>query len=172
LLYAGIVGDTGRFLFPNTSPKTFIYAADLITYPFSRTEIYNNLYRVKENVVRLHGYILEHYQLYPSGMTTVKLTKELLDKYNVTSVETGQLVNVLSDVAGVKAWVMFIEEGDSIRVRLRSKGPVINSIAMKYNGGGHPMASGAEVSSWTEADAVIQDLDAVCSAYELHGENT
>ena len=38
-----------------------------------------------------------------------------------------------------------------IRVRLRSKGPVINKLAMQYNGGGHPMASGAKASSWEEA---------------------
>ncbi|HLR02442.1 MAG TPA: bifunctional oligoribonuclease/PAP phosphatase NrnA [Virgibacillus sp.] len=166
LLYAGIVGDTGRFLFPNTSTDTFQYVADLITYPFERSEIYNHLYRTKENVARLQGYILQHYELKPSGMSSIKLTKDTLDKANVSSVETGQLVNVLSDIEGIKAWVMFIEEENSIRVRLRSKGPVINTIAAKYNGGGHPMASGAEVSDWEEAEAVIDDLDKVCAAYE------
>src|SRR5690625_2280573 len=33
LIYGGIVGDTGRFLFPSTSNKTFQYAAELIEYP-------------------------------------------------------------------------------------------------------------------------------------------
>src|SRR5699024_1477262 len=32
LIYAGIIGDTGRFLFPSTSPKTFHYAAELVKY--------------------------------------------------------------------------------------------------------------------------------------------
>ena len=40
---------------------------------------------------------------------------------------------------------MFVEEADEIRVRLRSKGPIINPLAKKYNGGGHPLASGATV---------------------------
>jgi len=165
LLYAGIVGDTGRFLFPNTSVKTFQSVADLITYAFDRSEIYTNLYRMKENVARLQGYILLNYTLHPSGMSSIMLTKDLLDKYDLTSVETGQLVNVLSDVSGIKAWVMFIEEKDSIRVRIRSKGPVINELASKYNGGGHPMASGAEVSDWNEAEAVIKDLIQICETY-------
>ncbi|KPD01410.1 Bifunctional oligoribonuclease and PAP phosphatase NrnA [Geobacillus sp. BCO2] len=34
LIYAGIVGDTGRFLFPRTSEKTFRYAGELISYGF------------------------------------------------------------------------------------------------------------------------------------------
>ena len=41
---------------------------------------------------------------------------------------------------------------------LRSKGPIINELAKKYNGGGHPLASGATAYSWEEADRVIVDL--------------
>ena len=46
---------------------------------------------------------------------------------------------------GSRLGVFFIEEEDQIRVRLRSKGPVINQLAKKYNGGGHPLAAGASV---------------------------
>ena len=58
LLYAGIVGDTGRFLFPSTSEKTFAYAGELIHYQFSRTEIYEGMYNLSPNIVKLNGYIL------------------------------------------------------------------------------------------------------------------
>lgn len=167
LLYAGIIGDTGRFLFASTSPKTFRYAADLITYPFDFTAIYANLYRTNENIARLEGYILEHYRLEHSGMSSITLTNDILERYQITPVETSQLVNALANIAGIKAWVMFIEEENVIRVRLRSKGPVINTVATKYNGGGHPMAAGAEVESWEEAKKVSRDLDKVCQAYEF-----
>jgi len=89
-----------------------------------------------------------------------------LDKYQVTVSETSALVGILGDIRGIKSWVYFIEEADQIRVRLRSKGPVINGLADQYNGGGHPLASGATVYSWEEADALIQDLDGLCSTYE------
>ncbi|WP_017187761.1 DHH family phosphoesterase, partial [Alkalibacillus haloalkaliphilus] len=36
LLYAGIVGDTGRFLFPSTTERTFNAAQELVTYNFDR----------------------------------------------------------------------------------------------------------------------------------------
>lgn len=159
LIYAGIVGDTGRFLFPSTTNKTFRFAADLVTYDFDRSKLYEDLYNVETPILRLRGYILQQFEMFDSGLCAVKLTKDILEKFSVTADETGQLVNVLGDVKGIKAWVFFIEEDDSIRVRLRSKGPVINKIAEKYNGGGHPLASGATVSNWTEAEELIADLE-------------
>ncbi|QKY69672.1 bifunctional oligoribonuclease/PAP phosphatase NrnA [Lentibacillus sp. CBA3610] len=166
LIYAGIVGDTGRFLFPSTTKKTFQHAAELVTYNFDRPSLYDGIYSIKDKIARLRGYILQHFELSESGMSTIKLTKSLLDSYGVNPMETGQLVGVLGDIEGIKAWVFFIEEEDLIRVRLRSKGPVVNEIANKYNGGGHPMASGASVSSWEETDKVMKDLDEACMNYE------
>ncbi len=165
LLYAGIVGDTGRFLFPSSTNKTFLYAAELVTYQFDRTALYNNLYRIKDNVARLKGYILQSFKLNPNGSCSVRITQEILDEYGVASLETGQLVSVLGDIDGILAPVFFIEEEDAIRVRLRSKGPVINEIAEKYNGGGHPLASGATIYSWEEADRLMGDIEEACRKY-------
>lgn len=165
LIYAGIVGDTGRFLFSNTTKKTFQYAAELVTYDFDRSHLYTNLYSVKDNIARLKGYILQCFELSPSGMSSIKLTKAILDEYRIDPKESGALVGTLGDIEGIKAWVIFIEEENLIRVRLRSKGPVINEIAAKYNGGGHPMAAGASVYSWEETDHVIRELEQVCRLY-------
>lgn len=166
LLYAGIVGDTGRFLFPSTTKQTFQFAAELVTYSFDREALYQHLYSVETPILRLRGHILKEFELFDSGLSAIKLPKSLLEDYQVTSDESGQLISVLGDVQGIKAWVFFVEEDDLIRVRLRSKGPVINEVAAKYNGGGHPLASGATVYSWEEADRVIADLDELCQAYE------
>lgn len=166
LIYAGIIGDTGRFLFPSTTQKTFHVAAELVSYPFDRPALYDNLYSIEQNMAKLRGYILQHFTLSPSGLSAVKLPRAILDEYGIKPSETGQLVGVLGDIAGIKAWAFFIEEDEVIRVRLRSKGPVINEIAAKYNGGGHPLAAGASVSTWDEADRVIEDLETVCQAFD------
>lgn len=165
LLYAGIVGDTGRFLFPSTTEKTFSYAGELIHYKFSRTELYDSMYELKANVVKLNGYVLQNFKLHSNGVASVELTKELLKEFDVQPPEASLLVGVLGNVAGIKAWVFFIEEDDQIRVRLRSKGPVINGVARKFNGGGHPLASGASIYSWNDKEAVLKELDQVCAEY-------
>ncbi|MDL4840673.1 bifunctional oligoribonuclease/PAP phosphatase NrnA [Aquibacillus sp. LR5S19] len=171
LLYAGIVGDTGRFLFPSTSEKTFRYASDLVKYNFNRTELYDLMYKTKRNVARLKGYILQNYTISNSGLSSIIITKEKLQEFEMTSTETSQLVGILGDVEGIKAWVIFVEEENLIRVRLRSKGPIINDIAAKYNGGGHPLASGATIYDWKETAAVIEDLEKVCTDYNKTEEN-
>jgi bifunctional oligoribonuclease and PAP phosphatase NrnA len=163
LLYAGIVGDTGRFLFPSTTEKTFLFAGELIHYEFSRTELFDKMYELDTNVVKLNGYIMQNFEMRPTGVARVDLTKEILSRFEVVPSEASLLVGTLGNVKGIKAWVFFIEEDDQIRVRLRSKGPVINGIAKNYHGGGHPLAAGASIYHWDEADNVMKELDEVCS---------
>lgn len=165
LMFAGIVGDTGRFMFQSTTEKTFEIASSLIKQPFDRTKLFAEMYEVDRKILHLQGYIYQNFTIDENGAAYIKLTQDILQRFDVTVSETSQLVGSLGDVKGICAWSIFIEEEDQIRVRLRSKGPIINTLAMQYNGGGHPLASGASVYSWEEADQVIVKLREVCSAY-------
>lgn len=158
LLFAGIVGDTGRFMFQSTTLKTMEYSGKLLSYGFDRTELFNGMYEVERNLLQLKGYVYENFSMDENGVGSVKLTREVLQKYDVKESEASLLVGSLADVKGMQCWVFFIEDPNEIRVRLRSKGPIINGIAKKYGGGGHPLASGASVKTWEEADLVIEDL--------------
>lgn len=158
LLFAGIVGDTGRFMFQSTTLQTMKYAGELLTYGFDRTALFNGMYEVDRNLLHLKGYVYENFNMDENGIGFVKLSREVLQKYNVAESEASLLVSALADVKGMRCWVFFIEDKKEIRVRLRSKSPIINVIAKKYGGGGHPLASGASVKTWEEADQVIIDL--------------
>lgn len=162
LLFAGIVGDTGRFLYPSTTQKTFDIAGELIRKDFDRNDLFNKMYEVDANVVKLHGYVLQNFEMDELGCGSMIMTKEILEEFDVVPSEASLLVSVLGNVKGMKAWVFFIEEDDQIRVRLRSKGPVINTVAKKYNGGGHPLAAGASIHTWEQKDHVMEDLRNVC----------
>ncbi|KOS64771.1 oligoribonuclease [Lysinibacillus sp. FJAT-14222] len=166
LLFAGIVGDTGRFQFPSTTVKTFKIAGELITYDFDRNQIFDGMYEMDQKVLNLQGYIYQNFKMDEYGAAHIKLTKELLAEFNVVASEASLLVGCLGSVKGICAWVVFIEEADQIRVRLRSKGPIINTLAKEFNGGGHPLASGATAYSWEEADRVITRLQEICKAYQ------
>lgn len=162
VLFAGIVGDTGRFMFSSTSQKTFDTAGELIKYNFDRTELFNGMYEVERNLLHLQGHIYQHFVMNDNGAAYIKLPLETLKEFGVTASETSLLVGSLGNVKGIKAWIIFIEEEDQIRVRLRSKGPIINELAKQYGGGGHPLASGASVYSWKVADEVIAKLNKLC----------
>ncbi|MEQ6377794.1 bifunctional oligoribonuclease/PAP phosphatase NrnA [Bacillaceae bacterium S4-13-56] len=174
LLYAGIVGDTGRFLFPSTTNKTLRYAADLVQYPFDRALLHEGIYNTSPDIARLKGYILQNFSVSHVGVCSVKLTKGILEKFKVSPTESSQMIGILGDIEGILSWVFFVEEDDVIRVRLRSKGPVINQVATKYNGGGHPLASGAVIYHWDEVEKVVEDLEKVCKEYtdSLYKEHT
>jgi bifunctional oligoribonuclease and PAP phosphatase NrnA len=163
LLFAGIVGDTGRFLYPSTTQNTFDVAGELIRFDFDRNTLFNEMYAMDPKLLKLHGYVLQNFVMNEDGSAHMILSKEILKEFDCLPAEASLLVSTLGDVRGMKAWVFFIEEEDQIRVRLRSKGPVINTIAKKYNGGGHPLAAGASIHSWDEKDQVLKDLSEVCN---------
>jgi len=164
LLFAGIVGDTGRFIFPSATNRTFEVASQLITFDFDRTKLFADMYEVKRSILHLQGYMYQNFTIDENGMAYLKITKEILERFDVSVSESSQLVGSLGNVKGICAWVIFVEEDDQIRVRLRSKGPIINALAAEYGGGGHPLASGASVYSWKEADEVIEKLKALCAS--------
>lgn len=162
LLFAGIVGDTGRFMFPSTTERTFAVASDLIQYDFDRSALFAGMYEVERKILHLQGYIYQNFTIDEYGCAFIKLDKATLQQFGVTPSETSQLVGVLGNVKGICAWVVLIEEDDQIRARLRSKRPVINDLAAQYNGGGHPLAAGASVYSWEEANQLIEQLRMLC----------
>lgn len=166
LLFGGIVGDTGRFMFPSTTLKTFRTAGDLVEYGFDRNAIFNGMYEMDRKLLHLQGYLYQNFDIDEHGAASVRLTKEVLAQFDATASEASLLVGSLGNVKGITAWVIFIEEGDSIRVRLRSKGPVINTLAKEFNGGGHPLASGATAYSWEEAGRVVSRLKEVVCDYK------
>ena len=65
------------------------------------------------------------------------------------------------------AWAVFScdKVNGNIRGSIRSRGPVINEVAAKYNGGGHEFASGVRLNSKEEVEAMAQDYDKVCEEY-------
>lgn len=165
MLYAGIVGDTGRFRFPNTTERTFRAAARLVTAPFSREDIYESMYVKSEKMLRLEGYVLSNVAVKPSGAAVVHLRSDTLERFGVSAKEASAIVNSFSALEGLKAWAFLVEEEDQIRLRIRSKGPQIHKLAERYRGGGHPMAAGASAFSWEEAERFSNELDIICQAY-------
>lgn len=162
LLFAGIVGDTGRFLYPSTTAQTFEVASKLVQYPFDRSEIFNNMYEMELPLAKFKGYLLDQLEVDDLGVVSIKLTQDMLNKYQVTADETSSLVHIFGEIKGINCWVMFVEEEDQIRVRIRSKEIQINQVAEAFNGGGHPLASGATVYDWGEADELTKALRKAC----------
>lgn len=160
LLYAGIVGDTGRFLYPATTSHTLQVAAELMTYNFSATDLNNELNVMSPAVALLSGYVLQNIEVNELGVGRVILTKECLAEFGVADSETAAVVSLPGSIEGVLLWGIFVEQPEGyFRCRLRSKGPVINEIAKRHHGGGHPLASGANAKDLAEVAEIMSEFD-------------
>ena len=68
-------------------------------------------------------------------------------------------------IEDVLSWAIFVEQPEGYyRVRLRSKGPIINTIAKKHHGGGHPSASGANARDAAEIEVIYQEIQALAKS--------
>ncbi|MEB5951799.1 DHH family phosphoesterase [Enterococcus innesii] len=167
LLYAGIVGDTGRFLYPATTATTLRLAAELLDYGFDAAKINRQLDQVSRSVARLSGYVYENIEIDEIGAGKVILSQELQQRFGVVDSETSAVVSLPGKIDEVLAWAIFVEQPEGYyRVRMRSKGPVINEIAKRHHGGGHPLASGANAKDLEEVAVIYQEIQAAIKEFQ------
>ena len=167
LLYAGIVGDTNRFLYQATSPKTMRLAAELMEKDFSHTDLNNQMLEMGPEVAKLTGYVLENLIVEESGTAHIVLTQAILDRFNITDENTHKVVPLPGQIRGVLNWGIFVQQLDGgYRARLRSKGPIINEIAKEHGGGGHPLASGADAKDEEEIKEIVAKFEKAAIAFK------
>ena len=168
LLYYGLVSDSNRFLFDNASAKTFnLVSIYLNKYHLKLSEIYNNLYLRPLKEVRLEGYISLNMKVTDHGVAYIILTNDIINKFHADTASAGNMINNFNFINEILVWIIVTEDlkNNNVRVNIRSRGPVINKVAEKYNGGGHALASGARLSSLAEAASLINDIDLTTENY-------
>ncbi len=162
LLYAGILGDTGRFLYPSTSAKTLNIASRLRAYEFDAAGLARRMETFPYKVAKLQGYVYDHLEIDQNGAARVVISQELLKTYDLTDAETSAIVAAPGRIEDVQAWAVFVEQADGhYRVRMRSKFLPINQIAKQHDGGGHALASGANSYSLEENDVIYHEIQKI-----------
>ena len=168
-LFIGIVGDTNRFLYYYTTYKTF----DLVSYLIKETNLdftnlYENIYLRSLHDLRFQSYIINNLTLTKDGFGYIKLEQDILDEYGVDAATASNMSNNLTYIEDMYAWAVFVYDkaNDNIRGSIRSRGPIINEIASRYNGGGHIYASGVRVSNFDIVDSLIEELNSACAQYK------
>lgn len=168
-LFMGIVSDSDRFLLSYTTAKTFQIVSKLTQeYNLNFASLYNKLYERPLNEIRFHGYLAEHLNLTENGLAYVKITPEILKEYEVDNGTPSNMINDFNFIKEVLVWIFITldEKNEIFKVNIRSRGPIINETAEKYNGGGHKFASGARCKTEEEINNLLKDLEEVCKTYK------
>ena len=165
-LYVGIYTDTGRFKFDSVNSRTFNAAALLLDNGVDLGYVDNNLSIETLKTLKLKGYALSNFKYTDNGFAYLVITRDIINEYEVTDEEAAALVSVISTIEFCPVWALFIEYPTEIRIRLRSRGPVINLLAEEYHGGGHAKASGASLSNWDELEGFVNKADKLVLEYK------
>lgn len=168
-LFMGLVSDSNRFLFNSCTSDTFALVSHFLgEYDFDIAPLYQKLYARPLNEVRLEGYISLNMVVTENSLGYIKITDDIINQFEVDSAAAGNMVNNFNFIKEVLVWATITEDvkNDQIRVSIRSRGPEINQIAEKYNGGGHKQAAGVKLKSFDEAMELMNDLDMFLKGYK------
>lgn len=170
--YVGMVTDSGRFRYSETTGDTLRLAGALLDFGIDTERLFAHLYLDPYEEFRSRSALLRKIRRSPAGVLSLTIPRSLRKKLGLTMEQASAAVSLMDSVKGSPVWIAFIEADDgTIRVRLRSRFIGVQELATRYHGGGHLCASGATVYSKKEAGALLREADALLSHYQLSHED-
>ena len=151
-LLTGIITDTIGFRTTNMKPDALRLAADLVEAGANLPELYMKALNHKS---------FEALKFWGSGLSRLERDGEIVwSKLTITDRnlarypgrDDADLINVLSTIDDAFVVILFVEQPNGmVKISWRSvPGYDVTKVASRYGGGGHPAASGAEVSGKLE----------------------
>lgn len=165
-IMCGIVSDTNRFLF-NMNSHTLDNVSSLIKkHKVDCDKVYSSVYSKPLNEIRLMGHIASTLKVNKYGFAYIELDEGIFSALGADASAASNMINDFNNINEVIVWV-FITHNESglYKLNIRSRGPVINEIAAKYNGGGHKFASGLRTMNREDVDKLLEDLNTACKEY-------
>ena len=146
-LYIGIAGDSGRFKYKSTNPKTFSVAKKLLESGIDLNSIYSRMYLRNLNDIKIMSFILNRYVVYKRKIIYYIIYDKDLNELKINVNKGKEFVNMFSSIKNIKIWCSITEDisEQCFRVSIRSNNVKINDVAEKWNGGGHENASGSKI---------------------------
>lgn len=161
-LYTGLITDTGRFSYENTTPRAHEMAAELLGTGIDITAIRRRLYEdLSPAKLELMRRALDTYAVHGDGIViSARLTAEDFAAAGGTEAHAEGIIDILRCLRGVRVAALARElevEPGTFKVSLRAADPSVDvsAIARASGGGGHPQAAGFTTQDPEEAVAAF-----------------
>jgi bifunctional oligoribonuclease and PAP phosphatase NrnA len=149
-LYTGLVTDTGRFQYTNTTPKSLQLGAELLEAEADAQRIFQAVYEsMPFPKLKLLARALERAVLHADGRVVISnIVREDFEEVGALEPYSEGIIDVLRGVEGAELAALIREpprdSGPRRKVSLRSSSEHVDvsAIARKSNGGGHRQAAG------------------------------
>ncbi len=147
-LVTGIITDTIGFRTSNTNPAALRQVASLMETGINLPELYNTaLNRRSYQAARYWGAGLSNLKETDGVVyATLSLTDRKESGYEGN--DDADLINIISSIEGHTVGMVFVDQGDSVKISWRALQPGIDvsKIAKQFGGGGHQAAAGADIA--------------------------
>jgi bifunctional oligoribonuclease and PAP phosphatase NrnA len=164
-VYVGLVTDTGRFQYSNTTPESFELAASLMRAGVDTHDVFS---RIFENVgyarTRLLGRALERSLRSEDGLIVATHLRQVdFDECGATEDDAEGIVDALRSVEGtyVAVFLRDLPEGsEHLRkgsLRTTREDIDVSAVARTWTGGGHRQAAGFNTSD--DLPAIVDRVD-------------
>lgn len=171
-IYVGMITDTGRFMFGNTSARTHRIAAALIEAGVQPDDIYRRVYeRVPLEKLRLVSRALDKVELVEGGLSLTYISAEDYRVAGATAELTEGIIDHVRAIEGTQVAVVVRDRlgggGQARKVSLRSSGDAVDvsAIAREAGGGGHARAAGFSTDlTYPEIVAMLRERVAAQAA--------
>jgi phosphoesterase RecJ-like protein len=145
-LYVGIVYDTGSFVYPKTTAKTFGIAKKLIEIGVNPNDIFARIYESNSiSALMLQSKVLASLELVVDQHIAIQtMLKKTIEECDAMYEEADTIINIPLKSENIKVSIFFKENHQGIlRCSMRSKGNIdVAAIAQCFGGGGHKTAAG------------------------------
>ena len=171
-LYTGLVTDSGRFRFRSVSGETMRLAGLLLDQGIDTDVLYAHLYMKDFEEFKFEGYVLNSIKITENGVAHIYIDKATMAKFGLSFEKACACVSYMDSIKNSLIWIAFVDadNGDEIRVRIRSRFVTVNALAEKYNGGGHACACGATVHCFEQMNELISNADQLLGEYKNTNE--
>lgn len=146
-LYLGLLTDSNRFLFKNTSKITFDLMSWFSEFHFNKTKIHNLIYINNLTDLKINNKLFKKAKFKNNiGYLVIKNKK----------IQTSK-VYLLENIKEAAIWtsIYYDFENKKWKGSIRSRNIKINHIAEKYNGGGHDFAAGFTINKISEFKQIL-----------------
>ncbi|MGC9365954.1 MAG: DHH family phosphoesterase [bacterium] len=147
-LYVAMLSDTYGFSLPNVSFKTLFWSSFLIANHARSSYLWHQLFANDPfNVVQMNSWIISQSKK-NNDILLATIPQWIYEHFQTSEEDTEGLANSLLQIADIDTVILFRDRGDSVRLSFRSAGKRdVGSIAKSLGGGGHRLASGANLKA-------------------------
>jgi phosphoesterase RecJ-like protein len=143
--YVGLVTDTGRFSYDNTSAEALRDAAEMVDAGVSPAHIAHQVYQSRTSAsLAIESRALSRLTLANDGHVAYAWVSDAdFAELDVLPEEAENLPDAIRVIGGIDAAVFLRQHATEVRANLRSKtGADVSKVAAHFGGGGHRAASG------------------------------